>query len=161
MNIWKQKVNSDEFKAEILEGLDFLYSKFNIKRNGKHPNVWEKREIYLPQIKMRLIDVPRGLYVIVYKDLAKHEMAIAYEQQGIIYEALIGNLDSYLNLVFPSHYNVYYLAVYGDATREIIKTVLFPKNRKHIYVACGFLARCMPQDVLHIVFNAMKNFNVV
>ena len=159
MSIWKEKVNSDEFKAELLEGLDFLYNKFNIKRNGRYPNVLEKREIYLPQVRMRLIDVPSGLYVVVYKDLLKHEMAIAYENQGIIYEVLIENLDSYLNLVLPSYYNVYYLAVY-DNSREIIKTVLFPQNRKNIYVSCGFLARCMPQDVLNIILDAMKKFSV-
>jgi len=160
--MWQEKVNSEDFKAEILEGLDFLYSRRNVRLDGKrYPKVWEKRESYLPKLRMRFIDVPKGFYPIIYKDLIKREMAVAYEERGVVYEVMIENLDSHLNLQLPTAYNVYYLAVYGEGSYEIIKTKLFPKNRKNIYIPCGYLARCMPKEVFQIVWDALKKFSIL
>jgi len=160
--MWQEKVNAEDFKAEILEGLVFFYSRVNVKFNSRlYPKVWEKRESYLPSIKLRLVDIPRGLYLMIYKDLMRHEMAIAYEDHGVVYEALIGNLDSYLNLRLPTAYNVYYLVVYNEGSYDIIKTKLFPKNRKHIYIPCGFLARCMPEGIFKVVWDALKKFSII
>ncbi len=161
MGFWEMRVNSDELRAEILEGLDAVYRKFNIKFNCKQYKAWERRESYLPKIKLRLIDVPKGIFPIIYKNLTRHEMAVAYEHQGVVYEAEIGNLDPDLNLQFPSKYNIYYLAVYSEGEYDIIKTKLFPKNRKHIYIPCGFLARCMPKVVFDVVWGTLKKFSVL
>jgi len=157
--LWKEKVNSEEFKVEILDRLNSLYRWAN--KSILYPKVWKKRESYLPKVRMRLIDVPSGLYLIIYKDLARHEMAIAYEDRGVVYEALIENLDSHLNHRTISFYNVYYLAVYPEGSQDIIPTILYPKNRMHIYIPCGYVARCMPKEVFQIVWDALRKFSIL
>jgi hypothetical protein len=157
--MWKEKVNSEEFKAEIMEGLNSLQRR-DLRLNG-HWKYWQRRESYLPKIRMRLIDIPRGLYPIIYKDLVKREMAIAYESNGIVFDAEISNLDFDLNFKLPYMHNVYYLAVYSEKEHEIIHTSLYPKNRRHVYIVCGFLARCMPRDVFNVVWGALKKFAIV
>ena len=162
MPLWRERVNSEELKTELLRVLEGLYRKTNIKLNNRYcPKYWQKRESFLPKVRMRLIDIPVGLYLIVYKDLMRHEMAIAYEERGVLYEALIENLDLDLNLRIPSFYNVYYFAVYPDGSREILQTVLFPKNRYPLYNSCGFLARCMPKVVFNAVWGVLKKFSIV
>jgi hypothetical protein len=85
-------------------------------------------------------------------------MSVAYENQGIVYEAEITGVKGITKILPLSSFDVYYFVVFPEDDYydyyDIISMDLFPDIR--VYNSCGAYAKCMPQDVFRAIWNVFK-----
>jgi hypothetical protein len=157
-------VRSEKLKEKMREALTPLHLPI-------YTNRWlYEREFYLPRITFNVSDIPSGLYLIIYKDgiwtRGWGGMSVAYENQGIVYEAEITGVKGFTKILPLSSFDVYYFVVFPKPEDDyydyydVISMDLFPEPfqepSQRVYNSCGAYAKCMPQDVFRAIWHVFR-----